>query len=96
MAIKSKEEILNAIKEIIGDSTGDLEISLIEDVSDTLDSFSNTGNENWKEKYVELDKNWRQKYRDRFFNSSDNELECEEEDDEKSYTYDELFDEEDV
>lgn len=71
MAIKTQEELLTSIKGLLADDTSDEAISLLEDVTDTLGSFSNTNkdNEDWKKKYEENDKEWRQKYRDRFFNT---------------------------
>lgn len=71
MAIKTQEELLTSIKGLLADNTSDEAISLLEDVTDTLGSFSNANkdNEDWKKKYEENDKEWRQKYRDRFFNT---------------------------
>lgn len=65
MAVKSKEELLKAVKEIIGGNTGDASISLLEDMSDTLSGLSDA--ESWKKKYEENDKAWREKYMQRFF-----------------------------
>lgn len=64
MAIRSKEELITKIKEYAGEDTGDAVIEIIEDVSDTMDSFS--GSEDWKAKYEENDKMWREKYTARF------------------------------
>lgn len=71
MAIKTQEELLTSIRGLLADDTSDEAISLLEDVTDTLGSFSNANNDNedWKKKYEENDKEWRQKYRDRFFNT---------------------------
>lgn len=71
MAVRTQEELLTSIKGLLADDTSDEAISLLEDVTDTLGSFSNTNkdNEDWKKKYEENDKEWRQKYRDRFFNT---------------------------
>lgn len=72
MAIKKKEELLSTLKERIGDDTSDEALALIEDFEDTYSDLetrvSSAGD--WKSKYEENDKQWRQKYRDRFFNSS--------------------------
>lgn len=97
MAVKSKEEILNQIKTILGENDSDEAIQLIEDVTDTM---GNTDEENWKDKYEENDKAWRKKYRDRFFPDADNkkeekeEKEEEEEEEEEITTFEELFKEE--
>lgn len=91
MAVKSKEELMTAIRAKIGEDSDDETLTLVEDISDTLDSFA--GGENWKTKYEENDKAWRQKYRDRFFSATETEedAEIDGEDDPKNLTFDELF-----
>ncbi len=104
--IKTKDEILKAIKDRIGDDTSDETIAFLEDISDTLNDYDNKTKDNtdWKTKYEENDKEWRNKYRDRFFNGDlKEELKNEEikeqtdgseggEDDEHEMTsFDELF-----
>lgn len=66
--VRTKEEILNLIKDILKDDTSDSALSLVEDLSDTLDSNVKSSDEtDWKTKYEENDAQWRQRYRDRFF-----------------------------
>ena len=65
--VKTKEEILNSIKDILKDDTSDTALSLIEDLSDTLDNAKPSDETDWKTKYEENDAQWRQRYRDRFF-----------------------------
>lgn len=65
--VKTKEEILNSIKDILKDDTSDSALSLIEDLSDTLDNVQTSDETDWKTKYEENDAQWRQRYRDRFF-----------------------------
>lgn len=65
--VKTKEEILNSIKDILKDDTSDSALSLIEDLSDTLDNTKPSDETDWKTKYEENDAQWRQRYRDRFF-----------------------------
>ena len=69
MAVKNKDEILEAIKTRVGDNTDDETISFLEDVSDTLTDLETraTGGEDWKTKYEENDKTWRERYTSRFF-----------------------------
>ena len=97
---RTKDEILASIRAKIGDSTEDDDLKLLEDISDTFDDLSqqvaNAGD--WKTKYEENDKAWKQKYRDRFFNKeADEEIERhneeQEHDDEppKKLTFDALF-----
>lgn len=100
MAIKSRDELMNAIKNRLGDGTDDESIALIEDVTDTLNDYESKvagDGTDWKTKYEENDASWRKKYHDRFFNSSSNENDpdpFEEEPDDnkpKMLTYDDLF-----
>lgn len=68
--VLTQEELLSSIKDVIGDSTEDKAIQLLENVSDTVKDLAAKAapdGENWKQKYEENDKEWRQKYRDRFF-----------------------------
>lgn len=70
MAVKNKDEILEAIKTRVGDSTDDETISFLEDVSDTLtdlETRASDDGEDWKTKYEENDKLWRERYTNRFF-----------------------------
>lgn len=69
MGVKNKDEILEAIKTRVGDNTDDETISLLEDVSDTLTDLETraSGGEDWKTKYEENDKLWRERYTNRFF-----------------------------
>ena len=68
--IKSKDEILEAISRRMGDDRSDEDIALLEDITDTFDDFDvrTKDSTEWKKKYEENDKEWRQKYTDRFFN----------------------------
>lgn len=90
MAVKTKEELLESLKNKFGDDNGDDVLSIIEDITDTYDNFANNDNTNWKDKYEQNDKEWRQKYRDRFYNTESKDDEQEDERP-KILTYDELF-----
>lgn len=75
--VLTKDEIMEKIKAVIGDSTDDNSLSLVEDINDTFDNFTKADGEDWQKKYEaehtkfeENDKMWREKYRDRFFNES--------------------------
>ena len=72
MAVKTKDELLSSINSIEG-IEDDLLIGLLEDVEDTITSLSD--GENWKEKYEQNDAQWKQKYRERFFGSGNDEPE---------------------
>lgn len=95
MAVRTRDEILNAIRARIGDDTSDEAIALVEDVTDTLADMENRANgdgENWREKYEENDRQWREKYRDRFFNKTDDKDDDKDDDEKKKpMSFDELF-----
>ena len=92
MAVRTTEEILESIKTRVGDSTEDADLKFLEDVTDTLSDQRSTseGQEDWKTKYEENDKQWREKYRDRFFEKKE-EQEEEKEEPETPKTFDDLF-----
>ena len=94
MAKLSKEEVLEKVKKYVGDRTDDETIEIIEDISDSIDS---SDADDWKQKYEENDKMWRDKYISRFYDKKEEELEIptEHEEDETEYTsYEDLFDKE--
>lgn len=69
--IKTYEEIMETVKTRLGEDSSDEALSFIEDISDTLKAgqVDKTAEVNeWKKKYEDNDKMWREKYRDRFFN----------------------------
>lgn len=69
MAIRSREELMDLIRARVGDDTSDEAIGIIEDVTDTLDDYdtriADAGD--WKARYEQNDKDWREKYTARFF-----------------------------
>lgn len=69
MAIRTREEILESIRNIVGDSTDDNTLQVLEDVTDTFTDFENkTANQtDWEAKYKENDEGWRKKYAERFY-----------------------------
>lgn len=70
MAKREFDELLNDIKDILGDDTSDRSLQILEDITDTFKDKTDSDGEDWKSKYDELDKTWRAKYRDRFFQDS--------------------------
>lgn len=93
MAKLSKDELIEKVKKYVGDRTDDETIEIIEDISDSIDS---SDADEWKKKYEENDKMWRDKYISRFFEKNDVEnKDPTNEDDEKEYkTFEDLFGEE--
>lgn len=96
MAILTKEQLMESIKNRVGEDTSDEALAFIENVNDTIESMTTDKNTDWKTKYEENDAAWRQKYKDRFFNSSseDDDDVFEEDEKKKPMTYEALFEEE--
>lgn len=97
MAVKTMEELMESVRARLGDDQSDEALALLEDISDTYSDMQSrtTGGEDWKKKYETNDAEWRQKYRDRFFNKS-NDNDDDDADDgcdkpSKPMTFDELF-----
>ena len=98
MAVKTKDEILQSVKSIIGESTDDNAIELLEDITDTINDYDEKTKVDWKAKYDELDETWKKKYKERFFNDDieiekekEKEEEKEEEKDETEITFNDIF-----
>lgn len=92
--IKTREELITSLQSILGETPDDTGIELLENVSDTLSDYENRINENgdWKNRYEENDKNWRQKYTDRFLNNDPAEEEKREQEEYNMPTsFDDLF-----
>lgn len=81
MSVVTKDSILESVKTLVGETPTDEGLALMENISDTYADLESRVNdtEDWKTKYEENDKQWRQKYTERF--SSGNDLEVEQEDD---------------
>lgn len=94
MAKLSKDELIEKVKKYVGDRTDDETIEIIEDITDSFDS---SDADEWKRKYEENDKMWRDKYVSRFFDKKEEDLETptEHEEEEKEYnSYEDLFEKE--
>lgn len=95
MPKRSKDELLTALRGVLGDNQTDEAIALIEDVTDTFDAPA----EDWEQKYKDNDAAWRKKYTERFFsagdvdqgNGSNTETVIESDEEQKPLTYDDLF-----
>lgn len=70
--IRSKTEILESIRAIVGENTDDTVISILEDAEDTFTDLETKAAPDpdaidWKTKYEENDSAWRKRYKERFF-----------------------------
>lgn len=109
MAVLSKEDFLKAIQTRVGEDSSDDAMKFIEDMTDTFDSLTTASagdGEDWKAKYDELDKTWREKYKARFFEGANTqssnvttsdeakeEQETDVKEDGENISFDELFEE---
>lgn len=97
--VKSKEELIEEIRTVVGDDTSDNVIALIENVTDTVTELETTDGEEWKQKFEENDKMWREKYISRFTEgtvepTTEPTTEPPTDDEEKEKTFEDLFEEE--
>ena len=96
--VRTQEELIKQIKDLLGDNDSDEALSLLEDVSDTYKDFEDktSDKEDWKTKYEENDKAWRTKYKERFsqpIESKDDSDDDDSDDDsnDKPLTFENLF-----
>ena len=72
MAVLDKDTFFNRLHERIGTDTSEESLTFLEDMTDTYNDLSNRASGDgidWKAKYNDLDKSWKEKYRHRFFHS---------------------------
>lgn len=95
MGVRTREELLAQINAIGGETPNDSVISLIEDVTDTIGDYeSRIGGDgvDWKQKYEDNDKAWRDKYVARFNEPiEDNNPNKSKPNTQKQLTYENLF-----
>lgn len=94
MAKLSKDELIEKVRKYVGDRKDDDTIEIIEDISDSIDSSEA---DDWKKKYEENDKMWRDKYISRFVEKKEDEPDTptEHDEEEKEYnSFEDLFKEE--
>ena len=89
--VLNKADLLARVQTYIGERDDDDTISFLEDVNDSINSLSDSSNEDWKAKYEQNDADWRKKYRDRFFNGGNDENNDDDFEEDKPLTFDNLF-----
>ena len=72
----SKEELLEKVKTYVGDRADDETLEIIEDISDSFESSESTEKieeikTEYESKLANLDNEWREKYKARFFSEKD-------------------------
>lgn len=88
MAVVERDVLIQRIASVLSDPESDESLSLIEDVTDTLDAGSS---DDWKTKFEENDAAWRKRYKERFLKKPEKEPEIEDDEKEEKKTYDDLF-----
>lgn len=96
MAIKSKDEILSAIRSRFEEDTSDETIAFIEDVSDTFTDLENKGKpsgKDWEAEAKRIDEEWRKRYKERFFSGKtvEDDDDFDDPDEPKTYKFEDLF-----
>lgn len=90
--VKTKDEIMEEIRAYIGDRSDDQTISLVENISDTIDDYAAHGD--YEEKLMAVEAEWRRKYIDRFITGGENKSDVETTEDEEKIeqiTIDDLY-----
>lgn len=94
MAVVEKESIMSRLNALIGDRTDDEALSIVEDISDTIDSASGTGmvtEEEADRRVAEKEEEWRKKYKERFFSGEEGKKTPENKESEAPEKYEDLF-----
>lgn len=100
----SKEELLEKVKTYVGDRADDETLEIIEDISDSFESSESAEKieeikTEYESKLANLDNEWREKYKARFFSEKDDTGndgdESDTSDDEEKTDYSDLFEKED-
>ena len=98
MAVLKRDEYFNRLQDYIGDDTSDKALTLVEDFTDTYNSFEEKKSDevDWEKKYNENDKAWRERYARRFFTGSSavpgsDEIEVEEKVTAENISVDDIF-----
>ena len=97
MSILSSEELRNSLRTFIGENNSDEALALIENTEDTITNYENmiADKTDWKQKFEENDKTWREKYKARFYSDAETKEKKDEppgdNSDNKNYTFDNLF-----
>ena len=91
MAVKTKEEIMNQLNQIIGDNDSDEVLGFMTDISDTLgDNSAAQRVSQLEQQLIDKDKEWRKRYKDAFFSKPDDSLD-DDDDDKTPRTFEDLF-----
>ena len=73
MGVITKDELMEQVKGIVGENTDDTTLKFLEDLSDTfndLETKAQGDGEDWKAKFEQNDKEWRERYQQTFFSGT--------------------------
>lgn len=90
MSIKTREELIANVSDILGENNSDEALQLLTDLRDTLGSQTDAQRiTELENQLAEQDASWRKRYRDAFMNGADESFE--EENNRKPKSFDDLF-----
>lgn len=73
MPVLSRDEFFERVSQVVGERSDDEAISFIEDMTETYDAISAGGDPDrvaeLEQRIIEIDRAWREKYKERFFNA---------------------------
>lgn len=80
MSVRTRDEIMEQLRTVIGENDSDDVLTLMTDISDTLgDNKDRERVTQLEQELQDKDKEWRKKYRDAFFSKPDESLDDEDE-----------------
>lgn len=80
MSVRTRDEIMEQLRTVIGENDSDDVLTLMTDISDTLgDNKDRERVTQLEQQLQDKDKEWRKKYRDAFFSKPDESLDDEDE-----------------
>lgn len=91
MAVKTSEEIVEKVKDIVGDRTDDAVIELLEDITDSISNDKGFTQEDIDNAVLDTEKKWREKYIARFSGKVKEEEDEDEEEEEDIPSLDDLL-----
>lgn len=94
MSVLDREQFLERVRSFVGDNTTDEALEFVADMSDTYEALNTPSDGvDWKARFEENDAQWRAKYRDRFFATSDSDVDGDDVEPpaKKIISFDELF-----
>lgn len=67
MAVRTREELMSSLNNLLGENNSDEALAFIQDMSDTLGDSNVQRIEELEQQVKDVDANWRKRYRETFF-----------------------------